>query len=156
MGNYLKNLNVLLSTPFRRCRVVDLNASMLFHCCDAERGSSGAGVYEFHRRDHGKKFERYVVGVFSGNRDILKRSRPRITCSYRSAFFNYFRWSWQVNYNAALRLKENDVFHICSWMKRLGGESCKRVIKERRRRRRRRHSRKRRDRSRDARCEGVR
>ena len=147
-------LNVLLSTAFRGCSVVDFNARMLFHCCDAERGSSGAGVYEFRRTDEGKN-ERYVVGLFSGNRDVLKRSRPRVVCSYRSAFFNYFIWSWQVNYNAALRLKESDVFHICSWMKRLGGESCKKVIKERRRRRRRRHSRKRRFRSREERCEGV-
>ena len=139
---------------FRTCRVVDLTSNMLFHCCDATRGSSGAGVYELHRKSgNRKKYERYVIGVFSGNRDILKRRSPRVTCNNRNVFFNFFKRSYVVNYNAVLRLKESDVFHICTWMKRLGGEACKKVIKERRRRRR--QSRKRRDRSRDPRCEGV-
>lgn len=141
---------------YRTCRVVDFNSSLLFHCCDAERGSSGAGVYELHKRKNsGKKFERYVVGVFSGNRDIFKYGRypPRITCKNHTPFFSYTSWAWVVNYNAALRLKESDVYHICTWMKGQGGEMCKQVIKERRRRRR--QSRKRRDKSRDARCQGM-
>ncbi|XP_015767555.1 PREDICTED: serine protease 23-like [Acropora digitifera] len=141
---------------YRTCRVLDFNSSLLFHCCDAARGASGAGVYELHRhKNNDKEFKRYVVGVFSGNRDVLKHGRypPKITCLNRTPHFSFFSWSWVVNYNVALRLKESDVFHICTWMKRLGGEMCKRIIKERRRRRR--QSRKRRDRIRDVRCHGM-
>lgn len=136
---------------YRKCRVEDLDSNMLFHCCDAIEGSSGAGVYEFqYTTKHGvRKGQPHVIGLFSGNRSIRRPYRIA-SCSGRSTYFNFFTRTYQGNYNAVLRLKDSDVFHICTWLKRFGGESCKKFIKERRRRRRK--SRKRR---RDSRCGAV-
>ena len=137
----------------RSCRVLTLSANMLYHCCDAQRGSSGAGVYEIHTRKHStRKFQRYVVGVFSGNRDKLTRRPPYLSCtnySKRGIFSRLYR----TNYNAALRLKEQDVFHICTWMGRLGGQNCRKFLRERRRKRR--QARKRRERSKVDPCQGM-
>ena len=132
---------------FRGCRVSDFDSNMLFHCCDAIEGSSGAGVYE--KQWHNGVRKRYVIGVNSGNRDVQRRTRPLSPCHVPIRFLGIYT----LNYNAALRLKNSDVFHICTWMKRLGGETCKRIIKERKRRRR--QSRKRRERNRYRQCENM-
>ena len=129
---------------------------MLFHCCDARAGSSGSGAYELHKKKG--KSTRYVIGVFSGNRDHISHNRPRMTCDGRSPRYrvNFFtrEYTYQVNFNAVLRFNENDVYHICSWMRKLGGENCKKFLKERLRRRKR-QSRKRRERNRETRCRDM-
>lgn len=139
---------------YRSCRVLTYSANLLYHCCDAQRGSSGAGVYEIHRPKKGK-YLRYVVGVFSGNRDKITRRPPQFTCSGHSRRIWFTRF-YSTNYNAALRFKEQDVYHICTWMRRLGGENCKKFLKERRRKRRQ-SARKRRERSKEAyaRCQNM-
>lgn len=139
---------------YRSCRVLTYSANLLYHCCDAQRGSSGAGVYEIHRPKKGK-YLRYVVGVFSGNRDKITRRPPQFTCSGHSRRIWFTRF-YSTNYNAALRFKEQDVYHICTWMRRLGGENCKKFLKERRRKRRQ-SARKRRERSKEAyaRCQSM-
>lgn len=139
---------------YRSCQVLTYSANLLYHCCDAQRGSSGAGVYEIRRPANGK-YLRYVVGVFSGNRDRITRGPPQSTCTGHSRRIWFTRY-YRANYNAALRFKEQDVYHICTWMRRLGGENCEKFLKERRRKRRQ-SARKRRERSKEAyaRCQGT-
>lgn len=149
---------------YRKCRIHAIDPNMLFQCCDATAGSSGAGVYERHRINGRRdKVERYVVGVFSGNRDRVfnsyKEPEAIKTCNgrlpYIRGYLHYMRYyRYQVNYNSVLRFNENDVFHICSWMRKLGGANCKKFLKERRRRRRR-QLRKRHGRSRAVRCDRM-
>ncbi|XP_078350944.1 inactive serine protease 35-like isoform X2 [Oculina patagonica] len=143
---------------YRTCRVETLTANMLFHCCDATAGSSGAGVYELHKIRGTKKFERYVIGVFSGNRDRVVNRVTGPTCSghVRPSYYSYLTGTrhYRVNYNAVLRFNERDIYHLCTWMRKLGGENCKKFLKERRRRLKR-QSRKRRERNRDTRCQDM-
>lgn len=149
---------------YRKCRILGVTPNMLFQCCDATAGSSGAGVYERHRINGRRdKVERYVVGVFSGNRDRVfnsyKEPETIKTCNgrlpYILGYLHYMRYyRYQVNYNSALRFNENDVFHICTWMRKLGGANCKKFLKERRRRRRR-QLRKRHGRSRVVHCDRM-
>ena len=46
VGHTVELILMARSSDFRACRVETFNTDMLFHCCDAARGSSGAGVYE--------------------------------------------------------------------------------------------------------------
>ena len=52
---------------YRYCSVEEQSSEMMYHYCDAERGTSGAGIYiRLYDRDDGR-WDRRVIGVFSGH-----------------------------------------------------------------------------------------
>ncbi len=53
---------------YRFCSVLEESSDLMYQYCDAQKGSSGAGVYVRLRDQGGKgKWKRKVIGVFSGH-----------------------------------------------------------------------------------------
>lgn len=92
------------SLCYRSCRVKVYDNDLLYFHCDAQPGSSGAGIYSFQWNEATQTYERRVVGVFSGNR---------------------WRFDGQefgaTNYNVAIRLPTLKYRQVCTW---IGGFQC--------------------------------
>ncbi|MEE6525816.1 hypothetical protein FKM82_026072 [Ascaphus truei] len=85
---------------YRSCRVEQQTANLLYQRCDARPGASGSGVYG--RLWEGGRWERKVIGVFSGHQWVEVSGEPR-------------------DYNVAVRLTPLKYAQICYWIR---GANC--------------------------------
>ncbi|XP_056397302.1 serine protease 23-like [Hyla sarda] len=81
---------------YRSCRVQQQTAHLLYQHCAARPGASGSGVYG--RLRYGGRWERKVIGVFSGHQWVEVSGEPR-------------------EYNVAVRLTPPKYAQICYWIR---------------------------------------
>ncbi|XP_075690403.1 serine protease 23-like [Rhinoderma darwinii] len=81
---------------YRSCRVQQQTVHLLYQHCDARPGASGSGVYG--RLQHGGRWERKVIAVFSGHQWVEVSGEPR-------------------EYNVAVRLTPPKYAQICYWIR---------------------------------------
>lgn len=84
---------------YRFCSVTQESSDLMYQHCDAQRGSSGAGVYVRLRKtpDEGK-WRRKVIGVFSGHRSVKEGNGTH------------------TDYNVAVRITPAKLAQICLWI----------------------------------------
>jgi serine protease 23 len=95
---------------FRSCNIKATDDHVLYHHCDAQPGSSGAGVYTW-TKDQDGWFKRRLIGVFSG---------------YRWKSFKEW-WKKDAAFNAAIRLNTLKYTQICGWMGKYAANTCKQL-----------------------------
>ncbi|XP_063793198.1 serine protease 23-like [Pseudophryne corroboree] len=81
---------------YRSCRVQQQTTHLLYQHCDARPGASGSGVYG--RLRHGGRWERKVIGIFSGHQWVEVSGEPK-------------------EYNVAVRLTPPKYAQICYWIR---------------------------------------
>uniref|UniRef100_A0A8C1Y4D2 Inactive serine protease 35 n=1 Tax=Cyprinus carpio TaxID=7962 RepID=A0A8C1Y4D2_CYPCA len=83
---------------YRFCSVLEESKDLMYQYCDAQKGSSGAGVYVRLRDQEGKgKWKRKVIGVFSGHQWVDVDGI-------------------QKDYNVAVRITPAKYAQICHWI----------------------------------------
>uniref|UniRef100_A0A673LYJ6 Inactive serine protease 35 n=1 Tax=Sinocyclocheilus rhinocerous TaxID=307959 RepID=A0A673LYJ6_9TELE len=83
---------------YRFCSVLEESKDLMYQYCDAQKGSSGAGVYVRLRDQGGKgKWKRKVIGVFSGHQWVDVDGI-------------------QKDYNVAVRITPAKYAQICHWI----------------------------------------
>ncbi|XDV45447.1 hypothetical protein PO909_013548 [Leuciscus waleckii] len=83
---------------YRFCSVSEESNDLMYQYCDAQKGSSGAGVYVRLRDQVGKgKWKRKVIGVFSGHHWVDVDGI-------------------QKDYNVAVRITPSKYAQICHWI----------------------------------------
>uniref|UniRef100_A0A673IW48 Inactive serine protease 35 n=1 Tax=Sinocyclocheilus rhinocerous TaxID=307959 RepID=A0A673IW48_9TELE len=83
---------------YRFCSVLEESNDLMYQYCDAQKGSSGAGVYVRLRDQGGKgKWKRKVIGVFSGHQLVDVDGM-------------------QKGYNVAVRITPATYTQICHWI----------------------------------------
>lgn len=83
---------------YRFCSVLEESNDLMYQYCDAQKGSSGAGVYVRLRDQAGKgKWKRKVIGVFSGHQWVDVDGI-------------------QKDYNVAVRITPSKYAQICHWI----------------------------------------
>ncbi|XP_026054974.1 inactive serine protease 35 [Carassius auratus] len=83
---------------YRFCSVLEESRDLMYQYCDAQKGSSGAGVYVRLRDQGGKgKWKRKVIGVFSGHQWVDVDGI-------------------QKDYNVAVRITPSKYAQICHWI----------------------------------------
>lgn len=86
---------------YRFCSVTQESGDLMYQHCDAQRGSSGAGVYVRLRRMPTKAkgtWRRKVIGVFSGHRSVKEGNGTH------------------RDYNVAVRITPPKLAQICLWI----------------------------------------
>ncbi|MCI4387843.1 hypothetical protein PGIGA_G00078960 [Pangasianodon gigas] len=86
---------------YRFCSVTQESGDLMYQHCDAQRGSSGAGVYVRLRKTPTKakgKWKRKVIGVFSGHRSVKEGNGTH------------------RDYNVAVRITPAKLAQICLWI----------------------------------------
>lgn len=86
---------------YRFCSVTQESGDLMYQHCDAQRGSSGAGVYVRLRKATGKAkgmWRRKVIGVFSGHRSVKEGNGTH------------------RDYNVAVRITPPKLAQICLWI----------------------------------------
>lgn len=86
---------------YRFCSVMQESSDLMYQHCDAQRGSSGAGVYVRLRKTPMKakgKWRRKVIGVFSGHRSVKEGNGAH------------------RDYNVAVRITPVKLAQICLWI----------------------------------------
>ncbi|XP_072899468.1 serine protease 23-like [Hemitrygon akajei] len=83
---------------YRFCLVKDETYDLLYQHCDAQPGASGSGVYIRMWNRQIRKWERKVVGIFSGHQWVDKNGM-------------------QQDYNVAVRITPLKYAQICFWIK---------------------------------------
>ncbi|XP_078258804.1 serine protease 23-like [Rhinoraja longicauda] len=83
---------------YRFCLVKDETYDLLYQHCDAQPGASGSGVYIRMWNRQIRKWERKVVGIFSGHQWVDKNGI-------------------QQDYNVAVRITPLKYAQICFWIK---------------------------------------
>ena len=88
---------------YRFCSVVEESEDLLYQHCDAQSGATGAGVYVRLKQEAGDtdrkgKWQRRVIGVFSGHRRVETEGGE------------------QRDYNVALRITPPKYAQICHWI----------------------------------------
>ncbi|KAK3742215.1 hypothetical protein QZH41_000668 [Actinostola sp. cb2023] len=92
---------------YRSCYILAATTDMMYHCCDAQPGSSGAGVYVYYKNKQTGLQDRIVIGVFSGNRIVPYHPWwPYVGCPP----------VWRGNFNAAIRFNALKFKQICMWI----------------------------------------
>ncbi|XP_066478206.1 serine protease 23 [Tiliqua scincoides] len=83
---------------YRFCDVKDETYDLLYQQCDAQPGASGSGVYVrmWKRQDH--KWERKIIGIFSGHQWVDTNGSPQ-------------------DFNVAVRITPLKYAQICYWIK---------------------------------------
>ncbi|XP_002131317.2 inactive serine protease 35 [Ciona intestinalis] len=83
---------------YRYCAVDEQSNDIMYHRCDAQRGTSGAGVYvRLYDRDT-RSWDRRVIGIFSGHQWVnMGEGQPR------------------KEYNTAVRITPRKFAQICFW-----------------------------------------
>ncbi|KAI7789774.1 inactive serine protease 35 [Triplophysa rosa] len=87
---------------YRFCSVLEESNDLLYQYCDAQNGSSGAGVYVRLQEPDGKrggkrKWRRKVIGVFSGHQWVEVNGT-------------------QEDFNVAVRITPTKYAQICNWI----------------------------------------
>lgn len=86
---------------YRFCSVMQESSDLMYQHCDAQRGSSGAGVYVRLRKTPSKAmgmWRRKVIGVFSGHRSVKEGNGTH------------------GHYNVAVRITPPKLAQICLWI----------------------------------------
>uniref|UniRef100_UPI00398F48EC serine protease 23-like n=1 Tax=Pristiophorus japonicus TaxID=55135 RepID=UPI00398F48EC len=83
---------------YRFCLVKDETYDLLYQQCDAQPGASGSGVYIRMWKRQNRKWERKVIGIFSGHQWVDKNGV-------------------QQDYNVAVRITPLKYAQICFWIK---------------------------------------
>lgn len=110
----------MINLFFRSCSVLAATNDMMYHCCDAQPGSSGAGVYVYYKDHRTGQQDRILIGVFSGNRIVPYHPWwPYVGCPP----------VWRGNFNAAIRFSPLKFKQICHWIgKKHAIHDCKRYL----------------------------
>ncbi|XP_019385921.1 PREDICTED: serine protease 23 [Crocodylus porosus] len=83
---------------YRFCDVKDETYDLLYQQCDAQPGASGSGVYvRMWKRQH-HKWERKIIGIFSGHQWVDMNGTPQ-------------------DFNVAVRITPLKYAQICYWIK---------------------------------------
>lgn len=83
---------------YRFCDVKDETFDLLYQQCDAQPGASGSGVYvRMWKRQH-QKWERKIIGIFSGHQWVDMNGAPQ-------------------DFNVAVRITPLKYAQICYWIK---------------------------------------
>lgn len=83
---------------YRFCTVEEETYDLLYQQCDAQPGASGSGVYTRMWKRQNRKWERKVIGIFSGHQWVDKDGVQR-------------------DYNVAVRITPLKYAQICFWIK---------------------------------------
>ncbi|XP_035686546.1 serine protease 23-like isoform X2 [Branchiostoma floridae] len=83
---------------YRYCSVLENTADVLYQHCDAQPGTSGAGIYIRNWDNSTEKWERKIIGVFSGHQWVNQDGAPR-------------------DYNVGTRITPLKFAQICFWTK---------------------------------------
>lgn len=83
---------------YRFCEVREETYDLLYQQCDAQPGASGSGVYvRMWKREH-RRWERRVIGIFSGHQWVERDGMPQ-------------------DFNVAVRITPLKYAQICYWIK---------------------------------------
>ncbi|XP_015219649.1 serine protease 23 [Lepisosteus oculatus] len=83
---------------YRFCEVRDETYDLLYQHCDAQPGASGSGVYvRMWNRQH-RRWERKIIGIFSGHQWVDRNGSPQ-------------------EFNVAVRITPLKYAQICYWIK---------------------------------------
>lgn len=102
---------------YRFCPINFQNQDLIFQKCDAEQGSSGAGIYVRYYVPEMKQWQRKIIGIFSGNVNADKYGAESTD-----------------NYNVGVRITPKKYNHICLWIHG-DMELCQKLLEEQKRRR---------------------
>ncbi|XP_054627391.1 serine protease 23-like [Dunckerocampus dactyliophorus] len=83
---------------YRFCRASEETADLLYQHCDAQPGASGSGVYARMWDGRRRRWERKVIGVFSGHQWVERQGAAQ-------------------EYNVAVRMTPLKYAQICYWIK---------------------------------------
>lgn len=83
---------------YRFCRAGEETPDLLYQHCDAQPGASGSGVYARMWDPRRRRWERKIIGVFSGHQWVEKQGASQ-------------------DYNVAVRLTPLKYAQICYWIK---------------------------------------
>lgn len=83
---------------YRFCAVKDETFDLLYQQCDAQPGASGSGVYVRMWKNQNKKWERKIIGIFSGHQWVDHHGIPE-------------------DFNVAVRITPLKYAQICYWIK---------------------------------------
>lgn len=101
---------------YRFCPINKQNLDLIFQKCDAEHGSSGAGIYVRYYVPEMKQWQRKIIGIFSGNVKSDKYG------------------SDNMDFNVGVRITPRKYNHICLWIHG-DMELCQKLLEEQKRRR---------------------
>ncbi|KAM4845888.1 serine protease 23 [Thomomys bottae] len=83
---------------YRFCRVHDETYDLLYQRCDAQPGASGSGVYVRMWKTPQRRWERKVIGIFSGHQWVDVNGSPQ-------------------DFNVAVRITPLKYAQICYWIR---------------------------------------
>ncbi|XP_023572416.1 serine protease 23 isoform X1 [Octodon degus] len=83
---------------YRFCDVKDETYDLLYQQCDAQPGASGSGVYVRMWKRQQQKWERKIIGIFSGHQWVDMNGSPQ-------------------DFNVAVRITPLKYAQICYWIK---------------------------------------
>ncbi|XP_053168864.1 serine protease 23 [Hemicordylus capensis] len=83
---------------YRFCDVKDETFDLLYQQCDAQPGASGSGVYVRMWKRQNHKWERKIIGIFSGHQWVDTNGSPQ-------------------DFNVAVRITPLKYAQICYWIK---------------------------------------
>ncbi|XP_053564613.1 serine protease 23 [Bombina bombina] len=83
---------------YRFCQVKDETYDLLYQQCDAQPGASGSGVYVRMWKRQKQKWERKIIGIFSGHQWVDNNGEPQ-------------------DFNVAVRITPLKYAQICFWIK---------------------------------------
>ncbi|XP_015283209.1 PREDICTED: serine protease 23 [Gekko japonicus] len=83
---------------YRFCDVKDETFDLLYQQCDAQPGASGSGVYVRMWKRQNHKWERKIIGIFSGHQWVDNNGSPQ-------------------DFNVAVRITPLKYAQICYWIK---------------------------------------
>nr|XP_033805768.1 serine protease 23 [Geotrypetes seraphini] len=83
---------------YRFCDVRDETYDLLYQQCDAQPGASGSGVYVRMWKRQNQKWERKIIGIFSGHQWVDQNDAPQ-------------------DFNVAVRITPLKYAQICFWIK---------------------------------------
>uniref|UniRef100_A0A1A8BEZ8 Serine protease 23 n=1 Tax=Nothobranchius kadleci TaxID=1051664 RepID=A0A1A8BEZ8_NOTKA len=83
---------------YRFCRAGEETSDLLYQHCDAQPGASGSGVYARMWNGRRRRWERKVIGVFSGHQSVERQGASH-------------------EFNVAVRITPLKYAQICYWIK---------------------------------------
>jgi len=93
---------------YRSCSIEADDSHFVYHFCDAWKGSSGSGVYAWQFNKASSKWERQLIGIFTGNRWLSE-----------DEWFLTAR-----NFNAAVKITPTKYVQLCKWLGKYGKKLC--------------------------------
>ena len=101
--------HILIFCVCRSCSIEADDSHFVYHFCDAWKGSSGSGVYAWQFNKANSKWERQLIGIFTGNRWLSE-----------DEWFLTAR-----NFNAAVKITPTKYVQLCKWLGKYGKKVCR-------------------------------